>query len=316
MAFAKLSGALLARKDERGAATIAELVSVPTAPALPIAAAVAPAPAAAAPAAPSAAHEEAGKLLMQRLKALNLQAFLSEYDRLARECEGLDHSQYLLRLAELELNERKRRMVERRIKEARFPASKSLDSFDFAAMPSLNKHLVLELARCFYVGRQENIIVVGNSGTGKTHIAIGLGLAACQQGLSVGFVTASSLAHQLLDIHDEWRLLRLQQRLAAYKVLIIDELGYAPLSSAGAGLMFEVVSQRYERGSTIITSNLPFEQWMQVFGTVELAGAMLERLTHHVHILDMNGESYRLRQSRRHPQPARGNGAERDEGAE
>ena len=311
MAFAKLSGALLARKDARGAATIAELVSVPVA-AAPSIALSAPPPAAA-PVAPSPAHEEAGKLLTQRLKALGLQAFLAEFDRLARECEaqGLDHSQYLLRLAELELNERRRRTVERRIKGARFPAVKSLESFDFSAIPSLDKQLVLDLARGEYVRRQENVIVVGNSGTGKTHIAIGLGLAACQQGLSVGFVTAHSLAHQLLDIHDEWRLLRLQQRLAAYKVLIIDELGYAPLSSAGAGLMFEIVSQRYERGSTIITSNLPVDEWKKVFGTVELAGAVLERLTHHVHLLDMNGESYRLRESRQRARQAHGSTATR-----
>jgi DNA replication protein DnaC len=309
MAFAKLSGALLARKDARGAATIAELVSVPVAAPPPM---TLPPPAAAVvPVAPSAAHEEAGKLLTQRLKALNLQAFLAEYDRLARECEGLDHSQYLLRLAELELNERQRRTVERRIKGARFPAAKNLDGFDFSAIPSLDQQLVLDLARGEYVRRQENVVIVGNSGTGKTHIAIALGLAACQQGLSVGFVTAHSLAHQLLDIHDEWRLLRLQQRLAAYKVLIIDELGYAPLSTAGAGLMFEIVSQRYERGSTIITSNLPCEEWAKAFGTVELAGAVLERLTYHVHLLEMNGESYRRRESRQHAQQPRSASAAR-----
>ena len=128
-------------------------------------------------------------LLAHHLKALKLPTFLREYDKLARQCaaEGLDHIRFLLRLAELELIERERRMVERRIKEARFPAVKSLDSFDFAAIPSLNKTLVLELARSEYVIRRENIIAVGNSGTGKTHIGLGLGLAACQKGLSVGF---------------------------------------------------------------------------------------------------------------------------------
>jgi DNA replication protein DnaC len=240
-------------------------------------------------------------LLAHHLKALKLPTFLREYDKLARQCaaEGLDHIRFLLRLAELELIERERRMVERRIKEARFPAVKSLDSFDFAAVPSLNKSLVLELARSEYVTRRENIIAVGNSGTGKTHIGLGLGLAACQKGLSVGFNTAAALVHELLEARDEKRLLRLQRQLAGYKLLIIDELGYVPLSQTGAELLFEVFSQRYERGSTVVTSNLPFDEWTSVFGSERLTGALLDRLTHHVHILEMNGDSYRLNQSKR-----------------
>ena len=130
-----------------------------------------------------------------------------------RQCaaEGVDHPTYLLRLAELELLDRERRMVERRIRQARFPAVKSLDSFDFAALPSLNKMLVLELARGEYVERRENVIALGNSGTGKTHVALGLGLAACQKGLAVGFTTAAALVHELLEARDERRLLRLHQ---------------------------------------------------------------------------------------------------------
>ena len=184
-------------------------------------------------------------------------------------------------------------MVERRIKEARFPTVKSLDSFDFTAIPSLNKTLVLEIARCEYLTRRENVIAVGNSGTGKTHIAVGLGLAACQKGLSVGFITAAALVHELIEARDEKRLLRLQRQLAAYKLLIIDELGYVPLSTTGAELLFEVFSQRYERGSTLVTSNLPFDEWTGVFGSERLTGALLDRLT-----LEMNGDSYRLKQSK------------------
>jgi DNA replication protein DnaC len=252
-------------------------------------------------------------LLAHHLKALKLPTFLREYDKLARQCaaDGVDHPRYLLRLAELELIERERRTVERRIKEARFPAVKSLDSFDFTAIPSLNKALVLELARSEYVARRENIVAVGNSGTGKSHIALGLGLAACQKGLSVGFVTAAALVHELLEARDEKRLLRLQRQLAGYKLVIIDELGYVPLSPTGAELLFEVFSQRYERGATIVTSNLPFDEWTSVFGSERLTGALLDRLTHHVHILEMNGDSYRLRQSKKRqsrsqsaPQPA------------
>jgi DNA replication protein DnaC len=257
-------------------------------------------------------------LLAHHLKALKLPTFLREYDKLARQCaaDGVDHPRYLLRLAELELIERERRTVERRIKEARFPAVKSLDSFDFTAIPSLNKTLVLELARSEYVTRRENIVAVGNSGTGKSHIALGLGLAACQKGLSVGFVTAAALVHELLEARDEKRLLRLQRQLAGYKLLLIDELGYVPLSPTGAELLFEVFSQRYERGATIVTSNLPFDEWTSVFGSERLTGALLDRLTHHVHILEMNGDSYRLKQSKKRqsrgpsaPQPASSTGA-------
>ena len=240
-------------------------------------------------------------LLAHYLKALKLPTFLREYEKVARQCaaEGVDHILYLLRLVELELIERERRTVERRIREAKFSAVKSLDSFDFLALPSLNKPLVLELARCEYVARRENIIALGNSGTGKTHIALGLGLAACQKGLSVGFVTAAALVHELIEARDEKRLLRYQRQLSAHKLLIIDELGYVPLSQTGAELLFEVFSQRYERGSTIVTSNLPFDEWTSVFGSERLTGALLDRLTHHVHILEMNGESYRLAESRK-----------------
>ena len=247
-------------------------------------------------------HERhAQVLLAHHLKALKLPTFLREYDKLARQCaaEGVDHPRFLLRLAELELIDRERRMVERRIKAAKFPAVKSLDSFDFAALPSLNKALVLELARCEYVERRENVIALGNSGTGKTHIALGLGLAACQKGLSVGFTTAAALVHELMEARDEKRLLRLQRQLAGYKLLIVDELGYVPLSQTGAELLFEVFCQRYERGSTIVTSNLPFDEWTSVFGSERLTGALLDRLTHHVHILEMNGDSYRLAHSKR-----------------
>ncbi len=239
-------------------------------------------------------------LLTHHLKALKLPTFLSEYDKVARQCaeEGVDHTRYLLRLSELELIDRERRMVERRIKQARFSTIKSLDSFDFLAMPSLNKPLVLELARCEYIDRRENIIALGNSGTGKTHIALGLGLAACQKGITVGFTTASALVHELIEARDERRLLQLQKRLVSLKLLIIDELGFVPLSKTGAELLFEIFSQRYERGSTIVTTNLPFDEWTEVLGSERLTGALLDRLTHHVHILEMNGDSFRLRQSR------------------
>ena len=172
------------------------------------------------------------------------------------------------------------------------------DTFHFPAIPSVNKALVMELARCEYIQRRENVIAIGNSGTGKTHVALGLGLAACQRGMSVGFTTAAGLAHEMMEARDERRLLNLQKQLARLNLLIIDELGFVPLSRTGAELLFEVFSQRYERGSVMVTTNLPFDEWTEVFGSERLTGALLDRLTHHVHILEMNGESHRLKRSR------------------
>ena len=250
---------------------------------------------------------EAPRILLEHhLKRLKLPTFLREYEKLAQQCaaEGLDHVQFLARLVEMEMIDRERRLVERRIRQARFPVVKQLESFDFKAIPSLNKMLVLDLARGDYIDRRENAILLGPSGVGKTHIALALGLAACQRGLSVRFTTdvrfttASHLVHEMIEARDEKRLLRLQDQLARANLLIVDELGYVPLSQTGSELLFDVFSRRYENGATIVTSNLPFQEWTTVFASERLTGALLDRITHHVHILEMNGESYRLKQSR------------------
>jgi len=240
-------------------------------------------------------------LLEHHLKQLRLPTFLREYDKVARQCaaEGVDFPRYLLRLTELELLDRERRATERRIHQARFPVVKSLDTFEFPAIPSLNKALVPELARCEFLLRRENVLLLGNSGTGKTHLALALGLSACQRRHRVRFTTAAAMVHELLEAKDEKRLLRYQKQMASYELLIVDELGFVPLSKSGAELLFEVFSQRYERGSTLVTSNLPVQEWTEVLGSERLTGALLDRLTHHVHILEMNGESYRLKQSKR-----------------
>ena len=206
---------------------------------------------------------------------------------------------FLLRLVEAELIEREQRATQRRIKAARFPVIKSLDSFDFTAIPSLNKMLTLELARCEYITHRHNILAVGNSGTGKTHIALALGLTACQNGFTVRFATAAGLVNEMIEARDEKRLLQLQKQLAGVDLLIIDELGFVPFSKTAAELLFELISHRYERGSVMITTNLPFDEWPDVFGSERLTGALLDRLTHHVNILEMNGESYRLKDSKR-----------------
>ncbi len=196
-------------------------------------------------------------LLDHHLKTLRLPTFLREYDKVAQQCadEGVDFPRYLLRLSELELLDRERRATERRIRQAKFDVVKSLDTFDFLAIPSLNKSLVLDLARCEFIERKENILALGNSGTGKTHIALALGLAACQKGFRVRFTTAASLAHELIEAKDERRLMRFQKMLSSFELLIIDELGFVPLSKTGAELLFEVFSRRYERSATLVTSN-------------------------------------------------------------
>jgi DNA replication protein DnaC len=201
-------------------------------------------------------------LLRHHLKQLRLPTFQGEYATQAQLCaaENKDQIQYLARLCEMELIDRERRMIERRIKAAKFPSTKSLVSFDFKIILSLNKSLTMDLERCDYVDRRENIIALGPSGTGKTHIALVPGLAACRRGLKVRFTTAAALVHALIEAQDEQRLHRLQNQLTSQNLLIIDELGFVPLSKSDAELLAEIISQCYERGSIINTSNLPFDE--------------------------------------------------------
>ncbi len=186
-------------------------------------------------------------LLAHHLKSLKLPTFAREYEKVASECtrDQADYPRYLLRLCELERIERDRRNMERRIRAAKFPQTKSLDTFDFKAIASLNKALVLELARCEWIERRENCIALGPAGTGKTHTALALGLAACQKNYSVLFVTAAALVHELMEARDERRLRVLQKNLAKVDLLIVDELGYVPFTAVGSELLFEVLSRRY-----------------------------------------------------------------------
>jgi DNA replication protein DnaC len=255
-------------------------------------------------------------LLEHYLKQLRLPTVLRDYVALAAVCskERADYPTYLQRLLERELLDRERRAAERRVKAARFPVLKTLDGFDFTAQPSINQALIRELMSGEYLERRENVLFLGNSGTGKTHLACALGFAACGQGRRVRFFTTSALVSLLLESREERHLQRFLGQLQQQELLILDELGYVPFSKAGAELLFEVVSRAYERTSLIVTSNLPFESWTEVLGNERLTGALLDRLTHRVQIIEANGESYRLRQSKRRQQRRR-NGGEPDAGS-
>lgn len=240
-------------------------------------------------------------LLQHHLKHLKLPTILREYESLAEVCarERADYPEYLLRLAERELLDRERKAAERRLKDARFPIPKTVDSFDFSAQPSVNEQLYRELLRGEYMDNRENVLFIGNSGTGKTHMATALGFAACAQGRRVRFYGVTALVTELLEARENRRLERLMGQLGRNHLLILDELGYVPFSKAGAELLFDVVGRAYERQSLVVTTNLPFENWVEVMGTERLTGALLDRLTHRVHILEANGESYRLRQAQK-----------------
>jgi DNA replication protein DnaC len=238
-------------------------------------------------------------LLKANLKHLRLPTIQAEFEALAREAATAneDYRQYLLRLTELEVTARAANVLRARIKQAGFPAIKDFDSYDFTAQPSLPKLKVLELAGGEWIIERSNICLVGNSGTGKTHLAISLGLAACRQGRRVRFFTAAALVNRLEEAQKQYQLDRFLEQLDRADVLICDELGYLSFSRAGAELLFQVFAERYERKSLLVTSNLPFGDWVQVFQGERMTAALLDRLTHRCHILEMNGESYRFRES-------------------
>jgi len=240
-------------------------------------------------------------LLRHHLKMLRLPTMHAECEKIAARCaaDNADHLAFLLQLCELELIERESRAAQRRLKAARFPNTKTLESFDFSARKSINKALVLELMRGNYIDKRENILLVGNTGTGKTHMATAMGVEACGRGKRVRFFKIVELITQLIEAREERQLLRLKAQLAKLDLLILDELGYVPASKLGAELLFDVIGNAYERTSIIVTTNLPFENWTEVLGSERLTGATLDRLTHRCHILECNGESYRLKDAKK-----------------
>ena len=237
-------------------------------------------------------------LLENYLKALRLPAFVQQYRRIAEDAarENLSYERFLLALAEQEVTQREARRRAHAIRAARVPVLKELADFDFSVVPSVTKPAILELAQGHYIRKAEPILLVGNPGLGKTHLATGLALAACRQGYRVRFYTAADLVNELIQAQDERRLGRVIAQALKQQVLVLDELGFIPFSTLGAQLIFQYCSALHERVALIITTNLRFADWTQVFGDERLTAALLDRLTYKGHIVELVGESYRFRE--------------------
>jgi len=246
-------------------------------------------------------------LLIENLKALKLSAMITNLDSHLRQARQgkLDYDEFLLNVTEIEVQVRLENGRKRRLREAKFPLLKPLESFKFEEAQDLDVRLIKELLACEYVKQSRNIIFIGKSGTGKTHLATALGMEACRQGVRTRFVTGCGLANELIEAKDEKILGRVINRYAGYGLLIIDELGYVPFSKQGAELLFQVLAERHERKSVIITSNMGFGDWTQIFGDPNLTGALLDRITHKAHIINCTWESYRLKETLKDKQSKR-----------
>jgi DNA replication protein DnaC len=237
-------------------------------------------------------------LLETYLRQLHLPAFNQHYLSFATDAaqKNLDYPRYLLALVEQEIHNREQNRIQRHIKAARFPVIKELADFDFSALPSLNKAHILDLTRGEYITKRETLIFIGNPGLGKTHLSISLSLAACRQGRRVRFWTAAGLVNELLAAQEENRLHRLIALAQKQDLIVLDELGFIPFTPNGAHALFTFCSELYERTAMILTTNLQFANWIQLFGDERLTAALLDRLTHHAHIVELTGESFRFRQ--------------------
>jgi len=238
-------------------------------------------------------------LLLDNLKKLTLSTMIRNLDGMSRQAkqERLSYEEFLLNLSEVEVQTRQENGRKRRLREAKFPILKPMDTFNFDAAPELSVQLIKELSDCDYINKNRNVIFVGKSGTGKTHLSTALGMEACKHGIRTRFVTGCGLANELIEARDEKVLGRAVKRYSGYGLLIIDELGYVPFSKEGAQLIFQILAERHERKSVIITSNMGFGDWTQIFGDPSMTAALLDRVTHKAHIIDCTWDSYRLKET-------------------
>jgi len=233
---------------------------------------------------------------LKELKLSTMQRHLEEYLRQARE-NNQEYEEFLLHLTEVELDVRSQNRLKRRLREARFPLMKPLETFDFSKAKGIDVRLVKELTGCNFIKVPRNVILVGKSGTGKTHLATAIGMQACGKGVRTRYVTGCALTNELIESNDEKQVSRIIRRYAGYDLLILDELGYVPFSKEGAELLFQVLAERHERKSVIITTNLGFSDWTQIFGEATLTAALLDRVTHNSHIIRCDWDSYRLQET-------------------
>ena len=237
--------------------------------------------------------------LRENLKQLNLSTIARDMETHLRQAgeTGIGYDEFLLELTTDELQARSENRLKRRIREARFPLIKPLETFDIKAAQGLDMRLFRELSNCNFIKEHRNIIFLGRSGTGKTHMATAIGIESCRNNYRTRFITCYGLVNELIEAREEKALQRMLQRYARYDLLILDELGYIPFSKEAGELLFQVLAERHERGSVIITTNLGFADWTQVFGDPVMTAALLDRLTHKAHIINCSWESYRLKQS-------------------
>jgi DNA replication protein DnaC len=237
-------------------------------------------------------------LIKGQARALKMPGLLREHQALARQAreERWSHEEYLHEVLAVEVSSRNESAVRQRIRDARFPELKTLDTFDFSAADGIDAAIIAELARDEWIAQAKNLIFAGPIGTGKTHLAIALGMEAARQRRHVAFWRAADLVRSLIEARDARELSRLHRRLSRVSLLILDELGFVPFDRTGGELLFNVIADRYERRSVVVTTNLSFAEWPKVFGGDEkLTTALLDRLAHHAIVITTKGKSFRMR---------------------
>lgn len=240
-------------------------------------------------------------MLTENLKSLRLSTMISNFENILRQSREskLDYDEFLLNLTEVEIQVRKENGRKKRIREAAFPLLKPLEAFDFESAPDIDVRLIKELSTGEYINDKRNIIFLGKSGTGKTHLATALGMEACDLGVRTRFVTGCGLVNELVEARDDKSLRRTMKKYLSYGLLIIDELGYVPFSKEGAELLFQILAERHEQKPVIITTNKGFGDWTEIFGDPTLTAALLDRVTHKAHVINCTWDSYRLKETMR-----------------